>query len=259
MRNVLAFDIETIPDTEGGKRLYGLEGLEPEDIARAMFAKQKSERDSDFLPLHLHRVLVISLVLRTGDSVSVWSLGDQDEPEKETIRRFFEGLEKYRPTLVSWNGGGFDLPVLNYRSLIQGVAAPTYWDTGQLDREFRFDNYINRFHYRHTDLMDALASFQPRANAPLDQMSVLCGFPGKLGMDGSKVWDAYCQGRFDEIRDYCETDSLNTYLLYLRWEFIRGNLSESKLEEECTLLRETLREQQKPHLELFLNAWSNEA
>ncbi len=165
-------------------------------------------------------------------------------------------MDRYCPTLVSWNGGGFDLPVLNYRSLIHGVAAPRYWDTGALDREFRFDNYINRYHYRHTDLMDVLASFQLRSSAPMDQVAILCGLPGKLGMDGSQVWDAYLQGRFEDIRDYCETDSLNTYLLYLRWEFIRGNLSESALGAEYALVRNSLMRQNKPHFNEFLELWS---
>ena len=110
-----------------------------------------------------------------------------DDPEPELIRRFFDGIEKFTPQLVSWNGGGFDLPVLNHRALIHGVAAEKYWDWGDEDREFKFNNYLGRYHTRHLDLMDVLAMYQPRANAGLDAMARLCGFPGKLGMDGSEV------------------------------------------------------------------------
>ena len=92
------------------------------------------------------------------------------------------------PQLVSWNGGGFDLPVLHYRGLRHGVVAGKYWDMGDDDREFKYNNYISRYHLRHLDLMDLLAMYQPRANAPLDAMAKLCGFPGKLGMDGSQVY-----------------------------------------------------------------------
>lgn len=259
MLNILAFDIETIPDIQGGKRLYNLEGLNDDEIARVMFTKQIELRDTDFLPLHLHRVIVISIVMRRGEDFKVWSLGTRDSAEKETIARFFEGIERYTPTLVSWNGGGFDLPVLNYRSLILGVAAPRYWDVGDQDREFKWNNYINRFHYRHTDLMDVLSGFQMRGSAPLDQVSVLCGLPGKLGMDGAQVWGAYQEGRFDDIRDYCETDALNTYLLYLKWELTRGMLTNAQLKKEFDLARHELSKENKPHFNRFLQAWSTDS
>src|SRR5947208_7804359 len=70
------------------------------------------------------------------------------------MRRFFEGIERYTPQLVSWNGGAFDLPVLQYRALMHGVGAARYWDWGDDDRDFRFNNYLARFHTRHLDLMD---------------------------------------------------------------------------------------------------------
>jgi len=103
-----------------------------------------------------------------------------------------------------------------------------YW--GDDDREFRFNNYLGRYHTRHLDLMDVLASFQPRANAGLHAMARLCGFPGKLGFDGSEVYAAYAAGRIDAIRRYCETDVLNTYLLYLRFQQMRGTISDLKRE-----------------------------
>ena len=259
MPNILAFDIETVPDVEGGRKFYGLEGLDDGEVAQVMFAKQRETRDTDFLPLPLHRVIVISISLRSEAGFRVWSLGEGGTDEKETISRFFDGIERYSPVLVSWNGGGFDLPVLNYRSLVLGVAAPRYWEAGEGDREFKWNNYLNRFHYRHTDLMDVLAGYQPRASAPLDQISVLCGLPGKLGMDGSRVWEACQEGRFNDVRDYCETDSLNTYLLYLRWEFMRGNLTQLQLTEECRMVRAELEKHDKEHLNRFLAAWEDDA
>ena len=99
---------------------------------------------------------------------------------------------------MSWNGSGFDLPVLHYRGMLHGVSAPRYWDMGDGDyadsRDFKWNNYISRYHTRHLDLMDLLATYQPRANAPLDDLAKLMGFPGKLGMDGSKVWEAWQNG-----------------------------------------------------------------
>ena len=194
--NILVFDIETIPDLATGRRLYGLEGLNDADVGKIMFHKRREETgDSEFLRHHLHRIVAVSVVLRRADQLRVWSLGDEQSDEADLIRRFYDGLDKYAPTLVTWNGSGFDLPVLHYRSLVHGIAAPRYWDTGELDRDFKWNNYISRFHWRHTDLMDVLAGYQPRASAPLDDIAQMLGLPGKLGMDGSQVWSAYQAGR----------------------------------------------------------------
>jgi 3'-5' exonuclease len=132
--------------------------------------------------------------------------------------------------------------VLHYRSLIHGVAASRYWEWGDEDRDFRYNNYLNRYHTRHIDLMDLLAQFQARAYAPLDAMAKLCGLPGKLGMDGSKVWDSYQRGEIAAIRAYCETDVVNTYLLYLRFMHLRGVLNAGAYAEEVALTRKRLGE-----------------
>lgn len=258
--NVLAFDIETVPDVATGRRLYTLEGLNDADVARVMFEKRREETgESEFLRHHLHRIITISAVLRHAESLRVWSLGDADASEAELVRRFFDGIDKFTPTLVSWNGGQFDLPVLHYRALLHGIAAPRYWDTGDLDREFRWNNYLSRFHERHTDLMDVLAGYQVRAMASLDDVALLLGLPGKMGASGADVWKNYCAGRIDEIRNYCETDALNTYLIYLRWELLRGNLDVAGFEREQQLVRQTLAAEKKPHFEAFLAAWDRQS
>lgn len=250
-----SFDIETIPDVEFGRRMWQLDGLSDEDVGTAMAFMRQQGTGSDFLPLHLQRVVAISVAFRSGESFRVWTLGDRDSGEAEIIRRFFEGIERYSPELVSWNGSGFDLPVLHYRALKHGIQAPRYWETGDHDREFRYNNYLSRFHWRHLDLMDVLAGFQMRGKASLDQIAVMLGFPGKLGMSGDKVWNCWLEGGIDEIRDYCETDVLNTFLVYLRFEFMRGNLDEAGLEREYALVRETIRGMDQPHLVEFLTAW----
>lgn len=250
-----AFDIETIPDVEFGRRLWQLDGLSDEDVATAMTFKRQQATGSDFLPLHQQRVVAISVALRTRDSFRVWTLGDRDADEGEIIRRFFDGIDKYAPQLVSWNGSGFDLPVLHYRALRHGIQAPGYWETGDQDREYRYNNYLGRFHWRHVDLMDVLAGYQPRGRASLEEMAVMLGFPGKLGMSGDKVWDCWLRGGIDEIRAYCETDVLNTYLVYLRFEFMRGTLDAKQLQSEYGMVRETLANMGAPHLNEFAAAW----
>ena len=254
--NILAFDIETVPDVATGRRLYGLDGLDDADVARALAMKRREKTgDSEFLRLHLHRIVAIAAVLRHGESLRVWSLGEPDSDESELIRRFYDGIERYTPTLVSWNGCSFDLPVLHYRALKHGISAPRYWDTGGDDQAFRFNNYLNRFHERHTDLMDVLANYQTRAAAPLEEIAVMLGLPGKMGMSGAAVWDRFQAGEIEAIRNYCETDALNTYLVYLRFELMRGNLDASGWARETELVRATLRAAGKAHLTAFLEAW----
>ncbi len=255
--NILVFDIETVPDVASGRRLYDLQGLGDEDVARAMLQLRQQKTGSEFLAHHLQRIVAISIALRRGDRFSVWSLGQEDSPESELLRRFYDGIERFNPTLVSWNGSGFDLPVIHYRSLLHGVAAPRYWEVGDEDTSFRYNNYLGRFHWRHTDLMDVLAGYQMRGYAPLDEMAAMLGLPGKMGMSGAKVWDAYLAGELAAIRDYCETDVLNTYLVYLRFELVRGRLNEAQYQGEIDTVRATLGESARPHLQRFLEAWTN--
>ncbi|MES0874444.1 3'-5' exonuclease [Sinimarinibacterium thermocellulolyticum] len=252
---VLVFDIETVPDLDGGRRLLGLDGMGDDAVWAAMRTQRLAERGNDFMPAHLQRIVAIAVVLRQGDGLKVWSIGDEDASEGELVQRFFDGVEKFRPVLVSWNGGGFDLPVLHYRALIHGCIAPKYWDTGHFNREAKWDNYLGRYQFRHTDLMDVLAMYGGRHNAPLDEIAQLLGFPGKLGMDGSKVFDAYREGRLSEIRAYCETDVVNTYLVYLRFERMRGRLTPMQHEAEERRLREVLEASAAPHWAEFLDAW----
>lgn len=255
--NVLVFDIETVPDIESGKKLFNLDGLENDAAAELMFSQRRQETDgqSDFLRHYLHRIVAISVVLRNKDKITCWSLGDADADEKELITRFFEGIERYTPTIVSWNGSGFDLPVLHYRSMLHGVVAQRYWENGEDDNSFKWNNYLSRFHSRHTDLMDVLAGYMPGCKAPLDQIATILGFPGKMGMSGDKVWDCFNGGDIEAIRNYCETDVLNTYLVYLRFEYIRGRLNDASYEQECELVKTMLESDPKPHLQEFLKAW----
>lgn len=259
MTPVLAFDIETVPDIAGLRRIHGLApDMSDTEVAELAFQRRREATGSDFLPLHLHRVVAISCALRERNSFTVWSLGDANESEAALLTRFFDGVEKYTPQLVSWNGGGFDLPVLHYRALVHGIRAQRYWDLGDDDREFKWNNYISRYHLRHLDLMDLLSLYQPRASAPLDEIAQLIGFPGKLGMDGSKVWDAFQRGEIAAIRNYCETDAVNTYLVYLRFQLLRGLLTAEQYEVEIAFAYDILSRSLAPHWQEFISAWKRD-
>ena len=227
---VLVFDIESIPDVAGLRSLRQMDAsVDDAAVYDAEIADRAARGKGDFMPLYLQRVLVI-----------------------------FNLIERHEPQLVSWNGSGFDLPVLHYRGMRHGVVASKYWDLGDDDREYRYNNYISRYHLRHLDLMDLLAMYQSRANAPLDAMAKLCGFPGKLGMDGSQVYGAYLDGRRDEIRRYCETDAMNTYLLWCRFEKMRGHLDEAGYRREIGIARDAVAAIGEPHWLEYLSAWPAE-
>jgi predicted PolB exonuclease-like 3'-5' exonuclease len=253
---VLVFDIETIPDVQGLRALNGHDSDSTDaEVAAAAFAARREKIGSDFLQHHLHRVAAISCVFRDNEGFRVRSLGALDDNEEKLIHDFYKVIDRYTPQLVSWNGGGFDLPVLNYRALINGVTAVRFWEQGEEDRDFKWNNYLSRYHTRHLDLMDHLAMYTGRANAPLDDLAKLCGFPGKMGVDGSQVWTLYQEGRLAEIRDYCETDVVNTYLVYCRYQLMRGQLTRAAFDAEIDLVRRSLAEIDAPHWKEYLAAW----
>src|SRR6185369_7566767 len=126
---VLVFDIETVPDIAGLRRIYAVDAdVADAQVAAMAFQRRRQASGSEFLQLHLHRVVAIACALRDRDSFRVWSLGEPDADEGALIQRFFDGIEKYTPQIVSWNGGGFDLPVLHYLGMLHGARATRYWD-----------------------------------------------------------------------------------------------------------------------------------
>lgn len=253
---ILVFDIETIPDVAGLRALGSCpSSMSDADVAEAAFAARREKTGTDFLQHHLHRVAAISCVFRDDEGFRVRSLGGLDDQEPKLVHDFFRIIDRYTPQLISWNGGGFDLPVLHYRAMINGVTASRYWEMGDEDRDFKWNNYISRYHSRHTDLMDLLAMYTGRANAPLDDLAKLCGFPGKLGVDGSQVWTLFQEGRLKEIRDYCETDVVNTYLVYCRFQLMRGVISRAEYDTEVALVKSSLAALDGPHWQEYLAAW----
>ncbi|MBI3052760.1 MAG: 3'-5' exonuclease [Betaproteobacteria bacterium] len=222
---VLVFDIGTVPEIAGRRKIHDLDaGVSDEQVAAMAFQRRRQA-------------------------------GESGDDEGKLIQRFFDGIEKYTPQIVSWNGGGFDLPVLHYRGMLHGVRAARYWDQGEDDREFKWNNYISRYHARHLDLMDLLALYQPRGAAPLDDFARLLGFPGKLGLEGSQVWQAWQDGKLAQIRSYCEADVANTYLVFLRFQLMRGVLPPDKYKQEIALVRATLEKSSEPHWKEFLEIW----
>lgn len=259
--NVLVFDIQTIPDIDGGQKIYNLHGLDDESTAKALFHLRKQQSGTRELAYHLQQIAAISIVYRGIDEnmdrvVTVNSLGDENSSEAQLLTTFFEKIETRTPTLVSWNGSGFALPTIHYRALKNKVSAPSYWETGANDSNFHHDNYLSRYHDRHTDLMDVLASYRRHAAAPLNEIALMLGFPDVPAQTLENVWEQHQQQGLTSIRHQSQTRALNTYLIYLQFQRIRGVLTEAQLEEEFSLLREHLEVSETPHLQQFTQQWA---
>ena len=237
-QHTIVFDLETVPCTETLARLHGREAFTDDEAAEILGEK--------FPKLPLHKVAVLAaLVAERIDGVwLVRSLGAPhigDRTEVDLISAFAARVESLRPTLVTFNGNGFDLPVLRYRALVNGIAA-----SGLTSRP-----YFKRYDQAHVDLCDELASFQSNAKVTLDNLCKMMGLPGKPeGIDGSKVWDHVRAGRIKECADYGETDVVNTYRVWLRYELFRGALTGEQMAESEGNLTEfvTARLPERPHL-----------
>ena len=247
--NILVFDIETVPDTEGGAKLLDLKGLSKKNIIKAMEHTQFQKNGNIFQPLHLHKIIAISVLYKNNEKLSLLSLGEEDSKESDLLKLFFGIIDKYQPQLVSWNGKGFDSPVMHYRALLHGISSIKYWDKGENDRDFKWNNYLNRYHDRHLDLMDVLSGFKKPAS--LTDIAQLIGAPGKYGIDGSKVADYYLENDIKKIRDYCETDVLNTYLVYLRYQLLSSSVTSEKYNDLIKEIFSLLDESDKKHWKEF--------
>lgn len=257
----VALDIESVPDEPGIRDLHPeWAHLSGEPLVEKYLAfENEGKKENDFgfktmVPIVLQKILVLSLAVRSPERFEVISYAPPMD-EVSILRRFFTGFDQSKPVLVSWNGKGFDAPVLNHRALLHGIPSSLYWEQGERINDFRYDNYQNRYHHRHTDLMDVLSGHQGQAKTKLDVMSKLCGLPGKLGMDGSQVFSAHLACRDDEIRRYCETDVVNTYLLFLRFELCRGRIDRAVYDAELSYVYRVLSEKNVAPWPEYLAAW----
>ena len=237
--NVFVFKIETVPDIDSCRRLYDLHGLSDDDVAKTVFHKRRQQANTEVLPHHLQKIVAISAVLRNREQFRVWSLGDVASSEEELLQRFFSGIERYSPDLVSWSGMRFDLPVVHYRSLLYPVNAGQYWNPYKIDISSQQSD--NRYHQRHTALTEVLNEYLPELEAPLCEIAGLCGFPGRAGEIAIDVWQTYLEDNLQLIRSNGETDVLNTYLIYLRFLCNKGQIDPQNYQYECNMVRQELK------------------
>jgi 3'-5' exonuclease len=222
MTSVIVWDVETVPDLNGFAAANNLVGRTHEEIREAI---------GDKFPKHVYHSIICMGALVAHDEGSHWeieALGAPhvgDRTEKELISAFVNKIDELKPQLVTFNGSGFDLPVLRYRAMINKVSAP-----GLSAR-----SYFNRYTEDALDLCDALASFNPQCRASLNEICKVMGMPGKPdGFAGNEVESYFREGKIQEIAAYCEGDVIHTYRLWLRYELFRGRITQEKY-EQCEL------------------------
>jgi predicted PolB exonuclease-like 3'-5' exonuclease len=237
MSNLIVWDLETVPDLKGFAAANGHNGSDDE-VRAAM---------GDKFPKHIyHSIICIGALIaqREDGHWTITALGAPhvgDRPEKALISSFVDRIAELSPQLVTFNGSSFDLPVLRYRALVHGVAAP-----GLSSRP-----YFNRYTEDAVDLCDVLSSFSSQAKVTLHELCRVIGLPGKPdGINGADVESYYREGRIREIAEYCESDVVNTYRVWLRYELFRGRLSAPGFEASEANLIEFIktRGNTKPHL-----------
>jgi len=264
VRDTLVFDIETVPDAVAARRLLdspGCSDAQARDALRAYFA-EKTQSKNDFPRQPFHQVVAISyahLIQERDEHGVQWMLkriasgGTPESSEKELLEGFFHLIETRTPQLVSFNGRGFDMPVLKYRAMVHGLSCPRWFSAGD-----RWNNYESRYSAMyHLDLLEVLSDYGASARCSMDEVAAAFDIPGKLDVAGDDVCNLFEAGDVAAIRNYCETDVCSTLLIFLRWQLFQGVLDDVGYANLVQSLRNYLEteSEEKPHLAHFLSAW----
>lgn len=240
---LLVFDIETVADIEGARRIYPqLAKLNDSDTLAALTSLRVQEASHDFMRLPLQRIVCISALYVKDGQLSLFSLTADKLSEEQILSKFFRAFKDVEslPQLISWNGSGFDIPVLIYRAMQYDLAAPWLFEEGSRITNMRYDNYVNRFHTRHLDLMDRFSQYGGSRREAMDVVARLYGLPSKTDIDGSMVGALVANNDWHTLSIYCESDVMNTWLIYLRWLRLTGALTSFTFEQWQSVTRDYL-------------------
>jgi len=257
----LVFDTESVADAQLVAKLrYAGEGLSPGDAVRRYRDELMEKYESDFVP-YSFQVPISVVVGKVAGNFILEDVVVLDEPQFRPhviTEHFWRGWEKYRrPTLVSFNGRGFDLPLLELAAFRFGISVPGWFQGAGKS----FDQPRNRFNNTsHIDLCELLTNFgATRFTGGLNLAANVLGKPGKMDIQGDMVQDMYDAGRLAEINDYCRCDVLDTYFVFLRTRVLCGQLN---LEAEQQLIAQTKqwlegKAEGSPAFRMYLEHWGD--
>jgi hypothetical protein len=240
--SILVCDLETVPDLAAVARVHD---LPPDDLdgARTLLGDK-------FPKPIFHSIACIGALVaeRVGPAYEVRVLGAphvEERSEADLIQGFVDRIASSRPRLVTWNGGGFDLPVLRYRAMMNRVSAPGLDARG----------YFKRYTDDALDLCDVLSSFNAQGRLSLNDICRALGLPGKPDhIDGSQVAAYVAAGGLREVSAYAETDVVSTYRVFLAYELFRGSLTRAGYDASEAHLINFIQDrvEAKPHLGFLL-------
>ena len=227
-------DIETIPDLDFGRQHMNLDGLEDEDIIRAMTFRFLQQSGSEFPPLNMHKIITISLLSVSNETVSMNTFSIDDQSEKEMLRLFHQEIGD-ASRLISWNGLVFDIPVIKIRSMLHELVAA--------------ESLLSM--KKNLDLKHQLSMGQTNKIQGLGVFSKQLGSPGKLLDSGKKVWDLFENKSFSQITQYCESDVINTYLVYLNYQVLTQAIDFNEKKKQLQALNEYIQSYNPNHLAIL--------
>ena len=257
----LAFDIESVADGELIARIrYPADKLEPKAAIERYRQELRDQYDSDFIPYTFQLPVSVG-VAKIGPDYRLLDISVLDEPQfrpQVITQHFWRGWDKYRrPTLVSFNGRTFDLPLLELAAFRYGISVPGWFNV----KAKSFEQYRNRFNLdAHIDLQELLTNFgSTRFTGGLNLAANLLGKPGKMDIQGHMVQDMFYEGRVAEINDYCRCDVLDTYFVFLRTRVLFAEIS---LDEEQGLIAQAktwliARREQSAAYRAYLERWGD--
>lgn len=257
----LIFDVETIGDGALIASVkYPTLNLSPTEALRRFRDELMEQTGRDVLPFTF--VLPISVaVVKVSTDFELLDVAVLDEPQYRPhviTQGFWQGWRHYgRPTLVTFNGRGYDLPVLELAAYRYGIQLPDWFNT----QAPSYEQFRNRYHKTsHLDLMDLFSNYgATRMTGGLNLLANLIGKPGKTGVDGSQVQDMHDAGKLKEINDYCRADVLDTYFVFLRTRVLQGQLTLAQEQDLVHRTRMWLEERQGEHAAFahYLSQWGD--
>jgi len=255
---ICIFDCETIPDIELVKHHFNLSG-EPKEVSQKAFILQEAKSGSSFLPIAFHQVVSISAVIADdfGKFQKVSTISG--ESEREMIENFLNFIDKHNPKLVSFNGRNFDMPMLMIRAMKYNLSCNAYFEKeNKMLNKSKWDNYRYRFTDKfHVDLMDHISEFGAVRGLKLDLLCTMMGIPGKFDVSGDQVFSLYYENEIEKIKEYCESDVLNTYWLYLKYELLKGNILYEDYLQNLEIMSEKM-PLNKSYTDIFVNGVKQE-
>ena len=255
---ICIFDCETIPDSALLRKVYGYEGSDKE-VAEQAIKEQEEKTGSGFLPIMFHECVAISAVMADDFGMFERVSSMEGENEQALIRSFLHFIDRHNPKLVSFNGRIFDLPMLMTRAMKYNLSCPAYFETDDRDLgKNKWEHYRARYSDRfHVDLMDHIGEFGAVRGLKLDHLCAMAGLPGKYDVSGDQVMELYYAGKIDKIKEYCESDVLNTYWLYLKYELLKGHLHVKDYALSLDAMNHRMK-QSKEYFNVFNGAINNE-